>query len=200
MRATGRPVLRVLLACLTAGVLNVLVPEPFANTAKAEADQEQCTCNISISGAGKTGSKTVNAAACVRHQFQNWCEIFVAALENTREQHNLVVAVIAMGAQGVTPAPLFMALFDNYAKSATGATPEMMNRLQGDRKLLEARVNDRENVQLFTNCARDFATKEKNVNYRTDTFSCSVGEVSKWLAVSFKVEDGVYTYLFAPPS
>jgi hypothetical protein len=39
---------------------------PFVRSGKADADQEQCSCNLQVSGLNKVGSKTVNAATVLR--------------------------------------------------------------------------------------------------------------------------------------
>lgn len=172
---------------------------PFGPPARADADQEQCSCNLQISGINKAGSRTANAAACVRHQFQNWCEIYVAALENTRQQHDLVVAVINAGSGGNAAAltPLLMGLFNDYAKSIVSTQPGASARLQHDGAQLESLMKNQDNAALISKCVLAFRSRE-TVNYQIGDISCSVGEVSKWLSVTFRIEDDRYTYLLAP--
>ena len=171
----------------------------FVRSAKADADQEQCSCNLQVRGLNKVGSKTVNAAACVRHQFQSWCDIYVSALENTAQHRNLVVAMLNAGTAG-TPAAgtaLFSNLFDSYANAVAATSPGLAGRLRSDGEKLKSLTNDANNARLITKCIDDFRMKEA-VSDRETQVSCSVGEVSKWLSVTFEIEDSSYTFLLAP--
>ena len=172
---------------------------PFVRSAKADADQEQCSCNIQVSGLDKVGSKTVNAAACVRHQFRSWCDIYVSALENTQQHRNLVVAMLNAGTAGSPAAgtALFFNLFDSYANAMASTNPGLAGRLRADGEKLKSLANDASNAGLIAKCIDDFRVKEP-VSYPQGQVSCSVGEVSKWLSVTFRIEDSSYTFLLAP--
>jgi hypothetical protein len=92
---------------------------------------------------------------------------------------------------------LFSNLFDSYANAVAATNPGLADRLRADGEKLKSLANDAKNARLIAKCIDDFRMKEP-ISDREKDVSCSVGEVSKWLSVTFDIEDGSYSFLLAP--
>jgi hypothetical protein len=170
---------------------------PSAVAADADPTKEQCTC--SLSKTSKVGSWTVNAAACIRHDFPSWCDVYVRALESTPQHQQLLTALLdAEKNADVDPSKLIAAIdgwFDRYVKAVSEKPRDIKFPFEDDRKAIDVAL--RENSKTVAECIRMFRDR-KPVQFNEKTLSCSVGEISKWLSITIERDGRRYTFLLAP--
>ena len=183
------------LAILTMSLTGAATRPAFAG-----ADKQQCTCNLkNPSSSGKVGSVTVNASACVRHHYGNWCDIYVAAMEHSRRRQQLYISMVSASSDiKKTSAQLdavFMQMFDRYAASTARLDKEAAGRLDKDRGQLNRLI--RQYTSLMARCIRFFAD-HKPTKFHEGAMSCSIGDISGWMSISFNLDGHTYSFLMAP--
>lgn len=166
-----------------------------------DSSPEQCTCDLK--GFDKrTGAEVVNAASCVLELRHPWCDIYLAALEET-DRHIAIVSSL-----GGTLRPLsqgnaqelktvILDLFDNYVGAIPARASEYSGLYENDRGYIETAL-DEESGYAFK-CILFFLKERKPISMETKRLKCSVGSQSRWLKFAFENEGRQYLFLFAPP-
>jgi hypothetical protein len=165
--------------------------------ADGDATKEQCTCNI----AAKVGSSTENAAACVRQHFENWCKIYVAALEGGTSHQRLVASVynagIAASQNTAQMTDLLAGLYEGLVNSTRPTDQASAQMMGADKGLVFDAI--KRHGPLVGGCVQAFRDK-RPITVQDGNITCSVGELSKWLSLTVVVEGRRYSFLLAPPS
>ncbi len=155
--------------------------------------REKCTCDIG----SHVGSTVVNAAACLRDRIGDWCDIYLAATENSQGM-NVVIARLTAGVQekdGRATFDLLLDLFNRYIEAQKQVSVASFERLAASYPTLKETLAKA--MPQIQECIAKFLNGEK-IAAEGEGHSCSVGAESGWLRITLNIGDSQFSYLFAP--
>lgn len=158
------------------------------------ASKEKCTCTLE-GRYDPTGAQVVNAGVCERDRIGQWCDIYLVATAASA-RHDFILASlgeVTQSGDSEALADLLKGLVREYVASQEDGPGH--ERIRVNESYLTS-ATDRAAPQLQT-CISAFLVGEP-VSTEGDGFMCRVGPQSGWLEVSFQIEDGLFSFLFAP--
>lgn len=158
---------------------------------------EQCTCDLEGFDS-RTGADVVNAATCVQELRHPWCDIYIAAVEDSRAHNGHIAIIRGVAKTSETSAikSLIKELLDRYVDAVRRGT-DFHSEYDEDIQFISKKLRDEENSKLLYYCLDNFLNYSPTVE-RNDGFGCAVGSESGWLNIQFTRDDRVYRFLFAP--
>ena len=158
------------------------------------ATREECTCTLE-GRYDPTGAQVVNAGVCERDQIGQWCDIYLVATENSN-RHQSILLTFDRAAEAGDP--------EEFSDVLQGLLKEYVNSREGKPGYDRARANeDQLSASIYRlapeiqSCVSAFLVTEQS-SVQADGFMCSVGPESGWLNISFEVNEGIFSFLFAP--
>ncbi|WP_299739102.1 hypothetical protein [uncultured Roseobacter sp.] len=159
---------------------------------------DQCTCDLVGFGA-KTGADVVNATSCVQELRHPWCDIYLAATEES-EVHSQYISIFDNAASSSDFSDvqrLILELMERYLQAIPQRREELADQYGTDFSYIESQLGNGQTIDVMQTCIGSFVNNEPIVK-EGDGYSCAVGSQSGWLNLQFRRDNRFYRFLFAP--
>ena len=166
----------------------------------ADATREKCTCDTKPGSIQDNGARINNAVACWSREDvgREWCTISVEAIEGDARHEKIISELLRLQSD---PAGM-TGFLQMQAEQGSLESTSKPSTLEFDeaREALPALIKsfDKETTACVAGFLRYRESKEQFDPIKEGAFSCSIGEATGWLRMSFQIGDVRFVYMVAP--